>query len=73
MPFLLALVLFLLASPAWAEESAPVLLWGFQRGCESLTDLNKHVQRELEKEGVRPVDVLLPGQPAHELPRSILC
>lgn len=61
MPFLLALVLFLLASPAWAEESAPVLLWGFQRGCESLTDLNKHVQRELEKEGVRPVDVLLPG------------
>lgn len=55
------MALLLLAVPAGAEESPPTLLWGFQRGCESLTEVNKHVQRELERDGIKPVDVLVPG------------
>ena len=65
MRFLLPLSAFLLSlvapSAALAEEAAPpLLLWGFQRGCEALPDLDRQVLRELEKEGLGPVHYLAP-------------
>lgn len=62
MRLILSTVLLLLSSSlAWAEPSAPILLWGFQRGCEPLPELDRHVRRELEAHGIQPVELLAPG------------
>lgn len=43
-----------------AEPEPPLVVWGFQRGCEALPDVDRNVIRELEKEGLGPVHYLGP-------------
>lgn len=59
-------LLFALIAPVvplsgWAAEpEPPLVVWGFQRGCEALPDVDRQVIRELEKEGLGPVHYLGP-------------
>jgi hypothetical protein len=55
-------LLLLLASARWAvaQPVRPILLWGFQRGCQPLSDVTRDVQQHLETTVTRPVDVLSP-------------
>lgn len=53
-----ALVLLCSARPGFADggqarQAPPLLLWGFQRGCEPLTDSTREVQASLESLGNR--------------------
>lgn len=64
-----ALVLLCSARLGFAEggqaQQAPLLLWGFQRGCEPLTDATREVQASLESLSIRPwgqVNVLEPDR-----------
>lgn len=63
---LLAVVLMLcLSVPSWADShpTPPILLWGFQRGCEPLADSTREVQGWLESTVTKPwseVNVLEP-------------
>lgn len=45
---------------AAGEAGQGALLWGFQRGCQPLSDETRDVQAHLEVTVTRPVDVLLP-------------
>lgn len=43
----LATLAFSLLLPATVRAATPVLLWGFQRGCERMPDLDHQVEKEL--------------------------
>jgi hypothetical protein len=58
---LLALAAPVVPLSGWAAEpEPPLVLWGFQRGCEALSEVDRQVVRELEKEGLGPVHYLGP-------------
>lgn len=64
--------LFLFASfslglvPPWAAQAQapgldpPVLIWGFQRGCDVMEDSARYVQRSFEDAGIKPAYYLAP-------------
>lgn len=51
-----ALLILLLSVPAWADAqpAQPILLWGFQKGCNPLPEATREVQQWLETTVTKP-------------------
>lgn len=53
MRIIIACLFLALSATAWAEP-APILLWGFQKGCDSLPEATREVQKWLDSNITKP-------------------